>query len=128
MAPWFASVLGLLALVLLVRLVFEWRRYASGGHIISRRQMGMRVASAVILLLLLALVMTGARIQFASAEGAFVYWAVCLLLALAAMIMAMFDLAMLRRTRGRHRAESYRKLSMYIRKLEQSRDRQGPSQ
>lgn len=122
MAPWFASVLGLLALVLLLRLVFEWRRYAGGGHIISRRQMTLRVASAVMLLVLLALVMLGARLDFAGAEAALAYWAVCLVLALAAMILAIIDLAILRRKHGERRAESYRKLSMYIRRLEQGRE------
>ncbi len=128
MAPWFASVLGLLALVLLVRLVFEWRRYASGGHIISRRQMGLRIASAVVLLVLLALVMVGVRLDFVTASSAMAFWAVCLLLAVTAMIMAIYDLAMLRRRSGAHRAERYRRLSMYIRKLEQSREGQGPSE
>lgn len=124
MAPWFALVLGLLGLVLLIRLVFEWRRYASGGHIITQRQMRLRVASAVLLLVLLALVLAGARIDFATAEAAFGYWAVCLALALAAMVMAIYDLCLLRRTRAGRRAESYRKLSMYIRSLEQQRDGQ----
>jgi hypothetical protein len=122
MARWFAVVLGLLALVLLVRLVFEWRRYATGGHVISKRQMSLRVASAVDLLVLLALVLVGARLEFATAEIAFVYWAACLALAVAAMVMAIMDLKILRRVHGERRAESYRKLSQYIRRLEQSRD------
>jgi hypothetical protein len=122
MARWFAAILGLLALVLLVRLAFEWRRYASGGHVITRRQMTLRVVSAVDLLLLLALVLAGVRLDFATAEAAFAWWTVCLILALAAMIMAVVDLRMLRTTHGRRRAESYRKLSEYIRKLEQSRE------
>lgn len=126
MARWFAALLGLLALVLLVRLVLEWRRYAAGGHVIGRRQMTLRVVSAVDLLVLLALVLTGARLEFPSAEAAAVYWGICLALALAAMVMAIADLKMLRRTRGRRRAESYRKLSMYIRRLEQTRERQVP--
>lgn len=122
MARWFAAVLGLLALALLVRLVLEWRRYATGGHVIGRRQMTLRVVSAVDLLVLLALVLTGARIHFPSAEAAAIYWGICLVLALAAMVMAITDLKMLRQTRGRRRAESYRKLSMYIRRLEQTRE------
>lgn len=126
MAQWFAAILGLLALVLLVRLVFEWRRYASGGHVIGRRQMALRVASAIDLLVLLALVMVGARLGFATAGIAAVWWAVCLGLALAAMVMAVIDLTMLRRNHGKRRAESYRKLSMYIRRLEQSREGKVP--
>jgi signal transduction histidine kinase len=123
MARWFAGVLGLLALVLLVRLVLEWRRYATGGHVIGRRQMTLRVVSAVDLVVLLALVLTGAGIDFPTATSVFVYGAVCLVLALAAMIMAIVDLRMLRTTHGERRAESYRRLSMYIRRLEQSRER-----
>ncbi|MGI5818822.1 MAG: hypothetical protein ACOX9R_12070 [Armatimonadota bacterium] len=126
MARWYAALLGLLALVLLVRLVFEWRRYASGGHVIGRRQMALRVASAVDLLVLLALVLLGARLHFPTAEAAFVYWAICLALAAAAMVMAIVDLKMLRRTHGRRRAESYRRLSVYIRRLERGREGQAP--
>jgi len=126
MAPWFAATLGLLALVLLVRLAFEWRRYAGGGHVIGRRQMALRIASAVVLVLLLGLVMVGARLRFGSAGAAFAYWALCLGLALAAMMMALLDLRLVRRTRVRRRAESYRRLSAYIRKLEQSRGERVP--
>lgn len=122
MARWFAAIAGLLALVLLVRLLFEWRRYATCGHLITRRQMTLRVASAIDLLLLLALVVVGARLDFATAEAAFAWWAMCLVLALAAMVMAVVDLRMLRATHGKRRAESYRKLSQYIRRLEQSRE------
>ncbi|MFO8078941.1 MAG: hypothetical protein R6V07_01425 [Armatimonadota bacterium] len=123
MARWFAAILGLLALALLVRLFLEWRRYVTGRHVIGRRQMTLRVVSALDLVVLLALVLTGARLDFPTATSAFVYWAVCLVLALAAMIMAIADLGMLRRTHEERRAESYRKLSMYIRRLEQSRER-----
>ncbi|MFP4249863.1 MAG: hypothetical protein ACLFU7_09415 [Armatimonadota bacterium] len=123
MARWFAAILGLLALVLLVRLVLEWRRYVTGRHVIGRRQMTLRIVSAVDLVVLLALVLTGAGVNFPTATSAFVYWAACLVLALAAMIMAIADLRMLKRTHGERRAESYRKLSMYIRRVEQSRER-----
>ncbi len=127
MARWFAAVLGLLALVLLVRLVLEWRRYATGEHVIGRRQMTLRVVSAVDLLVLLALVIVGATLDFSSAGSAFLYWAACLLLALAAMIMAIVDVKMLRKTHGERRAERYRRLSTYIRRLEQSRSDGGSS-
>jgi len=126
MASWFAAILGLLALVLLVRLVFEWRRFASGGHLIGSRQMTLRVASAAILVIVLGLVLAGARLRFTSAEAAFAYWAVCLALVLLAMLMALVDLTLLRRKRGKWRAESYRKLSTHIRGMEKSRDEQAP--
>ena len=122
MARWFAAALGLLALVLLVRLVLEWRRYVTGGHVIGRRQMTLRVISAVDLIVLLTLVVLGAGMDFATPGVAFIYWATCLALALAAMIMAIIDLRMLRKTHGERRAESYRRLSTYIRHLERSRD------
>ena len=124
MAGWFAAILGLLALVLLLRLLFEWRRYASGGTIIGSRQMMLRVASAGVLMVVLVLVMVGARLHFTSPEVAFAYRAGCLALVLLAMLMALLDLFLLRRTRGRWRAESYRRLSTYIRRLEKSRDEQ----
>lgn len=123
MARWFVAVPGLLALVLLVRLALEWRRYVTGEHVIGRRQMMLRIASAGDLLVLLALVLVGAKLDFTTTSSAFAYWAACLVLALAAMIMAIADLRMLRKTHGRRRAESYRKLSIYIRRLEQSRER-----
>lgn len=128
MARWFAAVLGLFALVLLARLMLEWRRYASGKHIIGRRQMVLRVVSAVDLLVLLTLVVVGALIDFPGAGVAFLYWAACLLLALAAMIMALVDLKMLRTAHGERRAERYRRLSTYIRRVEQSRRSGGSSE
>jgi len=121
MARWFAAILGLLALVLLVRLALEWRRYVTGGHVIGRRQMALRVASAVDLVVLLALVLAGARLDFHTAGAALIYWVTCLALAVAAMVMAIIDLRILRATHGKRRAESYRRLSMYIRRLEQTR-------
>ncbi|GEM_PF-5136029 len=124
MAGWFATILGLLALVLLLRLLFEWRRYASGGAIISGRQLVLRIASAAVLMVVLVLVMVGARLRFTSPEVAFAYWAGCLALVVLAMLMALLDLVLLRRTRGRWRAESYRRLSTYIRRLEKTRDEQ----
>lgn len=126
MAQWFGAGLALLAGILLARLAWEWHRYARGGHIITRRQMTLRIASAVDLVVLLVLVAIGARLDFASATWMVVYWAVCLGLALAAMIMALLDLRLLRRTIGRRRAERYRRLSEYIRRLEQGRGRQVP--
>ncbi len=126
MAQWFAGALGLLAFLLLARLFWEWRRYAAGGHLITRRQMVLRVASAVDLVLLLVLIALGARIEFSTAQGAFAYWGLCLLMALGAMAMAVADLSLLRGTYGRRRAERFRRLSMYIRTLEQSRGGQVP--
>lgn len=123
MAHWFAAMLGLLALVLLVRLALEWRRYASGGHVIGRRQMALRIASAVDLIVLLALVLMGTRIGLQSATAALIYWMTCMALAFAAMVMAIIDLKILRATHGKRRAESYRRLSMYIRRLERSRNK-----
>ncbi len=121
MAYLFGGALGVLGVALLVRLVVEWRRYADGKHFITRRQMILRIASAVDLLVLLVLVAAGVRVGFGSAETAFAYWGACLVLAFAAMALAAWDLSLLRRTRGRRRAESFRRLSTYVRRLEQSR-------
>ena len=126
MAPWFAAILGVLALVLLVRLAFEWRRFARGGHIIGRRQMMLRVASAVVLMLVLGLVLAGMGLTFHSAEAAFTYWVICMTLVVLAMLMALLDLTLVRRKHGKWRAESYRRLSEYIRGLQKSREEQAP--
>ncbi len=127
MAYWFAAIVGALSIVLLVRLVLEWRRYSRGGHIISRRQMMLRVASAIVLVLLLIMVGVGIRLPLTTAEAAFAYWAVALVLALAAIVMAIVDLTLLRRIFGRRRAESYRRLSSYLRAVDRRREgRVGP--
>lgn len=116
------AIVGALCLVLMIRLVLEWRRFARGGHIISGRQMALRVASAVLLLGLLAMVAAGARIQFESAETALAYWGGALVLALLAMMLAIADIGILRRRYADRRAESYRRLSSYIRSVERRRD------
>jgi len=121
MAYFFAGGLVLLAAALVARLVGEWRRYAGGGHVITRRQLVLRVASAVDLVLLLALLGVGARLRFTSAEAGIAYWGACLILALVAMALAGWDLRLVRRIFRRRRAESYRRLSCYIRALERSR-------
>lgn len=121
MAYFFAGALVLLAGALIARLVGEWRRYAGGQHVITRRQMGLRIASAADLVVLLALVGAGARIRFSNVESGIAYWGACIVLAVAAMVLAGWDLRLLRRTFQRRRAESYRRLSSYIRQLERSR-------
>lgn len=128
MALWFGGALALLAIILLARLALEWRRYASGRHVISRRQMTLRFASAVDLVLLLALIVFGTQIRFPTAEAAFTYWAGCVALATVAMAMAVMDLRLLRRTSARRRAESYQRLSAYIRQVERSRRLRVPPQ
>ncbi|MGD9496894.1 MAG: hypothetical protein AB7Y46_11380 [Armatimonadota bacterium] len=124
MAYLIAALLGALGVVLLARLLVEWRRYVEGNHLITRPQMILRVISAVDLVLLLVLIAAGARVGFGSAEAALAYWGLCLLLAFAAIALAAWDLLLVRRGWGRRRAESFRRLSVYIRRLEQSRPQQ----
>jgi len=121
MAQVFGAALGVLGVALLARLVVEWRRYAEGTHLITRRQMALRIASAIDLVVLLGLVGLGARLRFTTAEGAAIYWSICLVLAFVAVLLAIWDLRLLRRAAGHRRAESLRRLSQYIRRLEQSR-------
>ena len=82
----------------------------------------LRVVSAADMLLLVVLLGAGTRLRFSSVEVAVAYWALCLVLAVAAMVLAGWDLRLLRRSLRRRRAESYRRLSSYIRILERSRD------
>jgi hypothetical protein len=84
--------------------------------------MMLRVVSAADMVLLVVLLGAGARLRFSSVEVAVAYWALCLVLAVAAMVLAGWDLRLLRRSLRRRRAESYRRLSSYIRILERSRD------
>lgn len=126
MAVWFAGILGLLAAVLLARLIWEWRRYARGGHVITQRQLYLRIASAADLIVLLGLIAAGVQIDFSTPEQAFAYWGICLALALVAMVLALWDLALLRRNYGRRRAESYRRLSNYLRRLTERQEHQVP--
>lgn len=121
MAYFFAGALVLLAAALVARLVGEWRHYADGEHVITRRQLILRVASAADLVLLLALLGVGTRLRFASVEAGIAYWGLCLVLALTAMALAGWDLRLVRRVFRRRRAESYRRLSRYIRALERTR-------
>ena len=121
MAQLFGGALGVLGVALLARLVVEWRRYADGTHLITRRQMVLRIASAIDLVVLLGLVGLGAAIGFTTARAAAVYWSICLALAFLAVVLALWDLRLLRRAAGHRRAESLRRLSQYIRQLEQIR-------
>lgn len=128
MAQFFGGALGVLGVVLLVRLTIEWRRYARGVHLISRSQMIGRIISAGVILALLMLVAVGMRVEFRTAEFAAIYWSICLALAFAAIVLAIWDLRVLRRRTKQRRAESYRRLSAYIRTLERAREDQVPPQ
>jgi len=127
MRAWLLSIaVAVLGVALLARLVLEWRRYSEGTHLITRRQLILRAVSAADLVVLLGLVAIGARVGFVSAEGAAVYWTICLVLAFVAIVLALWDLRLLRGAAGRRRAQSMRRLSQYIRRLEQSRGGQVP--
>ncbi len=128
MAHFFGGALGVLGVVLLARLGIEWRRYALGVHLISRRQMILRAVSAAVLLVLLVLVGLGMYVGFRTAEFAATYWSICLVLAFTAIVLAIWDLRVVRRTAGLRRAESFRRLSAYIRTLERAREDQVPPQ
>ncbi len=128
MAQLFGGALGVLGVALLARLAVEWRRYSAGTHLITRRQMILRVVSAADLVVLLVLVGVGAHLGFTTARGAATYWMSCLALAFVAIVLALWDLRLLRSAAGRHRAEGMGRLSRYIRRLEQSRGGRVPPQ
>jgi len=117
MSQWMAALLGLVAAALLGRLVGEWRRYARGEHIISSRQLALRAISAVLLVVLLALVVVGTNLQFKTVASEFIYWGICMVLAGAAIMLAMVDLWQVRRYARAKRAEMYQRISSYMRQV-----------
>ncbi len=121
MSDWVALLLGLVAVGLLGRLGVEWGRYARGEHVISGRQLGLRVASGIVLVALLAMVAVGVRLEFGRVQSTAVYWGVSMLLAGAAMMLAVLDLFQVRRSARRRRAEIYRRISSYIRQVSERR-------
>jgi peptidoglycan/LPS O-acetylase OafA/YrhL len=121
MSQWIAAVLGLVAAGLLGRLAVEWQRYARGEHIITRKQLGLRAASGLVVVALLALVVVGVSLEFTRAQSAALYWSACLVLAAAAIMLAMADLWQVRKTARARRAEIYRRISAYIRQVGERR-------
>ena len=117
-------VLGVLACVVLVALMREWTRYRRGEHVISARQMAVRASTGVLLVGLLIMVTVGVRLVFQTFDAAMAYWGIVMALSALAIGAATWDLRQVRRWARRERAESYGRLSAYIRQLERSRPQQ----
>ena len=113
--------LAIVAAVLLLALAREWTRYARGDHIISRRQMAVRVTTCVLLVAVLAMVVVGVRLRFDTFDAVLTYWGIAMSLAAIAMGLAVWDLRQVRSYARDRRAESFGRLSAYIRRLERSR-------
>ncbi len=114
--------LGVLAIVLVMAIAREWSRYRRGTHFITRRQMIMRAISAGLLIGTLGMIAAGMSRRFADFDAVLGYWGVGLSLAALAMGLATWDLRILRTRSRRRRAESYGRMSAYIRQIDRRRD------
>ena len=114
--------LGVLALLLMAAIAREWARYRRGTHFITRRQMIMRAISATLLIGVLGMIGAGMSRRFADWDAVLGYWGVGLSLAALAMGLATWDLRILRSRSRRRRAESYGRMSAYIRQIDRRRE------
>jgi uncharacterized membrane protein YbhN (UPF0104 family) len=113
--------LGVLALVLVAAIAREWSRYRRGTHFITRRQMIIRAICAAVLISALGMIAVGMSRRFADFDAVLTYWGIGLSLAALAMGLATWDLRILRSRSRRRRAESYGRMSVYIREIERRR-------
>lgn len=114
--------LGVLALVLVLAIAREWSRYRRGTHFITRRQMIMRAVAAALLIATLGMIAVGMSRRFADFDAVLAYWGVGMSLAALAMALATWDLRILRSRSRRKRAESYGRMSVYIRQIDRRRE------
>ncbi len=114
--------LGVLALVLVMAIAREWSRYRRGTHFITRRQMIMRAISTGLLIGTLGMIGAGMSRRFADFDAVLGYWGIGLSLAALAMGLATWDLRILRTRSRRRRAESYGRMSVYIRQIDRRRE------
>lgn len=128
MASIIGAVLGVLAAALLLALAREWRRYARGDHTISRPQMVVRATACALLVGQLLMVAVGVRLHFASFDAVLAYWGIAMVLSALAIGLAVWDLRQVRNYARRSRAESFGRLSAYIRRLERGRGEQPSGQ
>jgi len=122
MGPWLGAVSGLVAGALVARLIVEWQRYQRGEHIISGTQLGLRVASALLVVGVLAMLAVGVQLEFRTVRSAGLYWGGCALFAGVAMMLALADLCELRRRTRARRAELYQRMSAYLHEIRARRN------
>jgi uncharacterized membrane protein len=92
-----AIILLVLAVIFTSLLVNEVRRYKSGRHLISPRRLALRLIAGFLLLILLGMVFSGLFVLQLKEAGArpqlfITFWSVCLLIAVALIVVMLMDL------------------------------------
>jgi uncharacterized membrane protein YfcA len=83
-------------------------QYLRGRHIITRRQLVLRLVTAALLLGIIAMIFFGALYNWPNPLSELVFWLAVTLLAILVIVLALFDLRQLERRRHLEQAALYR--------------------
>jgi protein-S-isoprenylcysteine O-methyltransferase Ste14 len=100
-----------LAMAIVIAMVYQALAFARGRHIITRGQLGLRMATGVLLLVTIGLVFYAAVTRFTDPTTALVFWSLLTVLPLAVIVLAWLDLRQVARAQHRRQAELYRNLA-----------------
>jgi peptidoglycan/LPS O-acetylase OafA/YrhL len=108
-----AGVLLLIAAVAVsVGALLQVLQYRRGVHIITRGQLILRLATAVVLLAIIGLIFFGVTNTWSGPLPEIMFWSVLTLLAILVVVLALADLRLLERQRHLAQAELYRTLEV----------------
>lgn len=110
-SPVLQVLIGLGMVLVIVLLSLEIHGWVTGARLVNRKQKVLRVASAAFILIILAMILVGDRpAREYHPLAAVGYWALCFLLAVAVVLMALADMKQVALRFAEERKQSFGKL------------------
>ncbi|MHB1000157.1 MAG: hypothetical protein ACYC27_13005 [Armatimonadota bacterium] len=84
--------------LVIIFLIIEIRGWAAGTKIVTHKQKGLRISSAVLLLIILAMFLVGDKWAMGQPFLVLIYWMTCFVLAVTIVILTLLDIREVGRT------------------------------
>ena len=98
------------AIAIITGAVLQVLQYRRGQHVISKRQLVMRLVTAALLLTIIVLIFWAALYPWPSPLAALVFWTALTLVAILVIFIALADLRQVEREKHLRQAELYRSI------------------
>lgn len=98
------------AIAIITGAVLQVLQYRRGQHVISKRQLVMRLVTAALLLTIIVLIFWAALYQWPSPLAALIFWTALTLVAILVIFIALADLRQVEREKHLRQAELYRSI------------------